>query len=124
MILLAQRDGADDEWRNKFQFTKPYGNDTGKGVRIGFAGSNRTDNELGKLLIDAPIPYTYKERSESTEKSVQTGAWGAVELIKRYAGTKDAGDGSWIVEWPVAELGGKVRLRLRFDRPVPALEAR
>lgn len=124
VVLLAQRDVADDEWRNKFQFTKPYGNDTGKAIRIGFAGANRADNELGKLLIGAAIPYAYKERSDSTEKTVQSGAWGAVELIQRYSGTKDPADGSWIVEWPVAELGGKVRLRLRFDRAVPALEAR
>ena len=52
-------------------------------------------------------------------------AWGPLWLIHKYNGTRDKVDPrAWLVEFPMPVPGvkGTVRLKIRFERPLPEME--
>jgi hypothetical protein len=56
---------------------------------------------------------------------ISTGEWGPILLIHKYNGEPEKGDlKTWLVEVRVTAPGasGVVRLKLKFDRPLPELD--
>jgi hypothetical protein len=127
-ILLAGATDATrskDEWRGSWRDIKL--------VAEGSAGGSiRTDGETDQQIGDAPVQQKLELRlfhnigeQNSQPFSIATGEWGPLWLIHKYKGERDKADPkTWIVEVPMTAPGatGSVRLKIKFERPLPELD--
>ncbi len=86
--------------------------------------SNNPDAPLGTVRLDSPITLELSDQLEPPVNKTQltTGPWGPLWLVLRMNARQDPKDPlAWLVDWPVTDprFKGQVRLRLRFERPLP-----
>jgi hypothetical protein len=114
-----------DEWRGSWRDIKL--------VAEGSAGGSiRTDGETDQQIGDAPVQQKLELRlfknigAENAQPfSIATGEWGPLWLIHKYKGERDKADPkTWVVEVPMTAPGssGSVRLKIKFERPLPELD--
>jgi hypothetical protein len=115
---------AQDAWRVKW-----------RNIKLTFDGGGsgwiRTQTQEDEKLTDA-LPVQNKLElllqenvGATTLPSKGTAAWGTLWLIHEYNGEPDKGDlKTWLVKIPVwaPEATGVVRLKLKFDRPLPQIK--
>ena len=112
-----------DDWRAHFRF-----------IKLAFPGdSNKKERseDSNDIVLDGRVPVEQKfaiqlsQQANTPAKSKDTDAWGVVWLIHKWGRAPSKADlTSWLVDWPVDEPGyqGMIRLKLKFDRPLPELE--
>jgi hypothetical protein len=116
---------AKDEWRGGWRNIKLIA-EGGTGETIG------TETETDLKIGDAPVQQKLELRlfknigdPNSPTSSTSTGEWGPLWLIHKYKGERDKTDPkTWLVEFPVGAAGanGFIRLKLKFERPLPELD--
>jgi hypothetical protein len=115
---------AKDEWRGAWRDIKLIAEGS-------TGGSTRTEDEKDQPIGDAPVQQkiellVYKNigAPAAGSCSITTGEWGPLWLIHKYNGERDKTGNTWVVEVPISDLGasGKVRLKLKFERPLPELD--
>jgi hypothetical protein len=94
----------------------------------------RTESETDQKIGEAPVAPKLELKliknvnsPDSPSFPIATGDWGPLWLIHKYKGEIDKSDPqkkTWLVEFPVAapEATGSLRLKLKFERPLPELE--
>jgi hypothetical protein len=116
---------AKDEWRGSWRDMKLV-------AEGGTSDSIRTDTETDLKIGDAPVQQKLELRlyknigdTGSPPFTINTGEWVPVWLIHKYKGEREkANPAIWLVEFPVGAPGasGSIRLKLKFDRPLPELD--
>jgi len=116
---------AKDEWRSSWRDIKLI-------VEGATSETIRTETEKDKPIGDAPVQQKLELRlfknggdPSSPNFSISTGEWGPLWLIHKYKGEREKGDPkTWLVEFPVGAPGasGSIRLKLKFERPLPELD--
>jgi hypothetical protein len=121
MVTLLGYDGGNpaDAWRNGTRGIRLRG-------QANAVDASQEEKELGKVDVLGPCTFQFTRRADSTEKPTEQGVdkpWGPIWLITQYGG-KPSADGTWTVAYPLDEIaaGGKLRLKLRFDEPLPDLD--
>jgi hypothetical protein len=89
----------------------------------------RIDSDADLKLGDAPVAQKLELRMMknvnepgSPSFPVTTAEWGPLWLIHKYNGEREKADPkSWQIEFPVGAPGatGTIRLKIKFDRPLP-----
>lgn len=114
-----------DEWQGSWRDIKLIAEGgTGESIRTG----SETDQKIG----DAPVQQKLELRifknigdTGAAPFSIKTGEWGPLWLIHSFKSERDkATPVTWLVEIPMTAPGasGYVRLKLKFERPLPELD--
>jgi hypothetical protein len=87
------------------------------------------DSELGEVPIQQKLELRMIKSvhdANSPTFPITTADWGPLWLIHKHHGERDKVDPKiWLVEFPVAapDASGSIRLKLKFDRPLPELDS-
>jgi hypothetical protein len=113
-----------DQWRGSWRDIKLIAEGSA-------GGSIRTETDTDQQIGDAPVQQKLELQlfknigapSEGTF-SINTGVWGPLWLIHKYNGEREKGGNIWTVEVPMDAPGasGKVRLKIKFEHPLPELD--
>jgi hypothetical protein len=123
VLVQEYKMAPDEEWRLTYQFVERITGPPRPGPRIDQPLAPGQRIELGQLRVDAPITVRVFDRADSDSpgngraKSVATGPWGVLELIRQPGAEVDVANPSvWLVSWPLELEGtrGVLRLRLEF----------
>lgn len=116
---------AKDEWRGGWRDMKLI-------AEGGTTETIRTESDSDQKIGDAPVQQKLELRliknaneANSATFSVNTGDWGPLWLIVKHNGERDKADPkTWLVEFKVGAPGasGAIRLKLKFERPLPELD--
>jgi hypothetical protein len=113
-----------DEWRGSWRDIKLI-------IDGGTGGSIRTETDADLPIGDAPVQQKLELRlfknigdPAAGTFSITTGEWGPIWLIHKYKGEREKGGNTWVVDVPMGAPGasGMVRLKLKFERPLPELD--
>ena len=113
-----------DEWRGSWRDIKLI-------IDGGTGGSIRTETDTDLPIGDAPVQQKLELRvfknigdPAAGTFSITTGEWGPIWLLHKYKGEREKGGNTWVVEVPMGAPGasGMVRLKLKFERPLPELD--
>jgi len=121
VILEFDRNVTEDSWRRTLEFAAPLAG--GERTRIG--DRDIVPKTLGKISLEQPLELRFSDRDQALATTNKIGAWGALDLLRLPATQADtANPNCWLVQWPLADpkYPGKIRLRLRFNRPLPGVE--
>jgi hypothetical protein len=127
-ILLAATSDATrtkDQWRDAWRDMKlVVEGSSGEVVRTQIDA----DQPLGSAPLQQKLELRLIKNNNETNSAtfpISTGEWGPILLIHKYNGEPEKGDlKTWLVEVRVTAPGasGVVRLKLKFDRPLPELD--
>lgn len=114
-----------EPWRRGFIRRVHLGN--GKDVV-----ADREGGKLGVVKVSESVALGFgrqREQQSADAFSLNTGEWGALELVLKYKGARSAINPlEWSVAWPFdksdvnPECKGAVRLKLQFERELPNIE--
>jgi hypothetical protein len=114
-----------DEWRGSWRDIKLIAEGSA-------GGSIRTETESDLQIGDAPVQQKLELRlfknigdPASQTFSISAGEWGPIWLIHKYKGEREKSDPkTWLVDVPMSAPGasGSVRLKLKFERPLPEMD--
>jgi IcmF-related N-terminal domain len=122
LLMMDNQHRSDDVWRARYRYIQIAGSSAGmKNTNIG------QDEELGKVNAAEGCSFQLYQRDSDPkpeEVVAETDQWGPLALVaKNDSHPAQAGDYSaWIVNQPVPGVGGFLRLKLKFDKPLVSLD--
>jgi len=115
-VTLLKMETSDDSWRRKYRYIRIDGG-TGRmeNTNIG------EDRELGKVNLSNAFDFQLYQRDDDKEPGqvLKQSGWGALELAVKYGKPADGDLSTWTVKRPLDSGGGTLRVRLKFEEPLP-----